>query len=138
MEKEKIVEAYENFNSYVNLLGAVDKAVKELTEIRNELELTVMSAASVDEIVESVPIGMIGGNEVMQVAAIQFATPRYARVYRNANESEFWGLTLNSFDNKPYGGEFMGSHWKTKKAALNAAKLWVATGEKPEFDGVKK
>lgn len=108
-------------------LESLEKEIATLTE-------RVEAAEDVSYIHKGVPMEEIGISGRYSIFPVSDTMERYADIYRNAHNNRTWGLNLRHYG-YDVGGEWMGAKWKTKKACVEAAKEWIATGTEPEFNG---
>jgi len=134
MSNEDIIKAHQRYKSHS---ASLEVRLDELAFIKQEIEelsRKVRAAEEVSYIHKGVPMSETSsGGGRYNVDAVSRGISRFAHIYKNTHNNRTWGLDCRKVIHNR--GEWMGAKWKTKNACVEAAKEWVATGVKPEFNG---
>lgn len=113
---------------------AINKEIARLQKRLEELDVEITLASRVSDVIKGVPVWVsdIMGTSVSPVLSDSLTeADRRAKVWLNRHNDKTWRVGISGPGTRFLFTEETVGDWPTKKAALEAAKHWVALGERP-------
>lgn len=140
MKNKQAVKELPKLKAYEKRFGDVQEQIEKLSKEEAELERKIDQLGRASEVYKGVALQISEWCAEIHIRAVGQDIPRRAKIYRNPDHKRKYGLKLF-----PYSREactdieiFCGQGWKTKKAAIEAGKDWVAKRIKAKWNGTEE